>query len=808
MIKCGRGLFGINFGHLLLAGGLIAGVLVAGTGGSTTEALDAGVRLDLTTLLGPADSSDRESTTRDVAADWENVIDQLAERPKLTADAIEDFAAPIELHSDGAVALDLDGVEVQYETKSITFDIIPVVDEQAHILRHVETISLRGESKSGDQLLLSFLNAEGQGWTLSGGNVFPVGKRAWVVRPDFASRSVEISEVVDDAPSPKDPQSEDEVGAPGSRTPDDMSISTNASLSAGNARIDTLGVGLIETGSVGSDRLTSDAAVAAYVAGRNVFNLTMDNSSSSNWTISGVTMKIVGVMMVERAQTVSSTDLDYVKTDIQLQLIASALGADVISGVRVKKWTESGKQICGRSPNPGYAHVFSLHSTCTYSLVHETGHNLDANHSDGHTSGSVRSMQWDSSTSGTNRVMHFSNPDVPFPGPHGPSGTTTRNSAAKIAARAPITAGNRQPPGPSNGHYTPLSKPVRLLDTRFGVGGSNLPFAANEKRQVSAIIASLPPSTREIVVNVTAIPQNSSSGFVQARAYSSIPALMPPLVNYEGGRTTGATTVVRLSQLKTMYLRPLTSTHLVVDVFGYFGSGNSRLFELQDPQRIQNPVTIPAKTDITVSLGSSCPNSQSTTAAVVNITTVNPSGSGYVQAKRVQSDPDGAWSNVNYSGGDVVGNLAFVPVSGNTFALYSHATTTVVVDLVGCFSTQGGGRKYVSLSMPIRRLDTRDAGGPSALGYSAFVDTYVGGGDYNVALMKLTADNGSSGTHFVGYSTWRPLPPTSSVNVAPYAVAGNHTIARSGGNEMVRVRRGPSPGVTDLVVDVFGYFTP
>jgi hypothetical protein len=69
------------------------------------------------------------------------------------------------------------------------------------------------------------------------------------------------------------------------------------------------------------------------------------------------------------------------------------------------------------------------------------------------------------------------------------------------------------------------------------------------------------------------------------------------------------------------------------------------------------------------------------TAAVVNLTAVSPAADGFLTAFPCGSEPPGT-SSVNYLAGEIVANLALVPLAPDgSICVYSYAATDVVVDV-------------------------------------------------------------------------------------------------------------------------------
>ena len=94
-------------------------------------------------------------------------------------------------------------------------------------------------------------------------------------------------------------------------------------------------------------------------------------------------------------------------------------------------------------------------------------------------------------------------------------------------------------------------------------------------------------------------------------------------------------------------------------------------------------------------------------AAMVNLTAVDPCGPGFLTAYACGTTVPLA-SNVNYQRGTTRANLALVVLGQDRhLCVYSYATTDVAVDVSGWLAP-GQGWRYQALT-PSRLVDTRDA---------------------------------------------------------------------------------------------------
>ena len=90
-------------------------------------------------------------------------------------------------------------------------------------------------------------------------------------------------------------------------------------------------------------------------------------------------------------------------------------------------------------------------------------------------------------------------------------------------------------------------------------------------------------------------------------------------------------------------------------------------------------------------------------SVALNVTAVNPSGSGYITVWPAgQTQPNA--SNLNFVGGQTIPNMVIVPLGANgQISLFSSATVDLLVDVLGWFPT---GSSFTGIT-PARLMDTR-----------------------------------------------------------------------------------------------------
>lgn len=202
-------------------------------------------------------------------------------------------------------------------------------------------------------------------------------------------------------------------------------------------------------------------------------------------------------------------------------------------------------------------------------------------------------------------------------------------------------------------------------------------------------------------------------------------------------------------------------------------------------------------------------DSASITAVVVQITTTQTTGPGFITAFPTgQAQP--LASSINWMKADhTITNLVSVPVSqGGDINIFASSSAHVVVDVQGVFTSAAQARagRLVLLDSPARHLDTRDttplnSGSTTVVDLSGLVPATA-----SAAVVNFTSVNNTTAGFVTAYPHGSDRPTTSNLNTpaAPLgaATASQGYIALSDAKFNVYVH-----GTTDLIIDVSGYFT-
>ena len=349
----------------------------------------------------------------------------------------------------------------------------------------------------------------------------------------------------------------------------------------------------------------------------------------------------------------------------------------------------------------------------------------------------------------------------------------------------------------------------RVLDTRAGAGPvtNGLPVTVDLASLVSE-------GTAAVAFNLTATGQ-TGSGYAEV-APADAPTASSTLNWGSPPGTIANGHIAKLSDDGRLEVRVVAtgSAHLVMDITGCFVSptrpgasvfvgGDRRIY---DSRLAEGPLPPGASRRISVNNGVPAPVAPS--AAAVNVTITDTTGSGYLT---VAGAPAGATSTINWSSArQTVANAVIAAVAPDGTVTVTNnsvsGTANVVVDLTGTFApTAAGavGAQFYPMD-PVRSHDSRTADGPLLTGQSRIIGMPVPVDA--TAVATNTTITGTSGRGFL--SVTRPVfsaPTTSTANwyASPTTRANGSIVATEG--DSARAYAG-GDGSTQIVQDVAGYF--
>jgi hypothetical protein len=411
-------------------------------------------------------------------------------------------------------------------------------------------------------------------------------------------------------------------------------------------------------------------------------------------------------------------------------------------------------------------------------------------------------------------------------------------------------------PPPSTGlQYYPLAYPIRLLDTRSGaaacytpgVGFTGYETIKTQPAQVTCQGLTIPSNASAIVGTATALntPQGGN-----LRLYPAGEQLAEVSnVNFVPGRIVSNSFTVKLGTGGAFNIYSYSPSDVIIDVTGYYaapGTGGLYYHQLPNPIRIletrpgesgyQTPGAPLAANSVRLQqagnisyLGVTIP--AAARAITGNATVVN---NGFANGGALRLYPGDinqvvVTENINYVAGQTIPNAFTARLDSNgRFNIYTSATTHVLIDVTGYYSTepaadQNGreGLLFNILPRPFRLLDTRagytacDAPGVKLSAQTVRVQTVRGRTCSNQTVpstAKAIFGNATVVNNFAGasfgnirlYPGEQPLANASNLNYVQGDVMPNSFIVGLGTtNGAMNIW---SYSSTDFIVDVSGYF--
>jgi lysozyme len=377
-------------------------------------------------------------------------------------------------------------------------------------------------------------------------------------------------------------------------------------------------------------------------------------------------------------------------------------------------------------------------------------------------------------------------------GPGGePTGVTDPAPAAVMQMSSPA-------------RYVPV-EPVRFVDTRVGLGGSNA-FTGPLTVQIPDAV---PADATGVVLNASVVDP-SGAGYLRAAAAGTTP--LATALNYSGGQSSTGLVVATMDATRnaTMTLYG-GSGQLVLDVVGYYtaAAGTGGHYVPVTPSRIADSRTgvgIPAGAqhgDVTVLLPDSVP--ADAPGVVLNVSVVEPTHAGYLRVAPAGSVP--TTTALSYPATRSATGLVLTRAAAHAVTVAMHGgEAQLVVDLVGYYDgTSDTGSSFVTAS-PQRILDTRRGLGASGRAVKSVTLTLPESvpADATGAVLNISAV-GPSGKGYLRLAAAGATPTTTAIS---YDMARSTT-----GLALTPIGAGRQITVTvygaavDVVADLVGFHT-
>jgi hypothetical protein len=406
--------------------------------------------------------------------------------------------------------------------------------------------------------------------------------------------------------------------------------------------------------------------------------------------------------------------------------------------------------------------------------------------------------------------------------------------------------------------FYPLPTPVRALETRPGFNGCSTPgtpINANTSftLAVRTGCTGIPANATAVTGNVTVVP-GATGGYLTLFPSSTTQPIVANS-NFKPFEVTNNVFTTGLGAGDGAFkIFASATTEVIVDITGYYappGANGLYFHPLPEPVRLVETRTLPGLTgcikpgapltggqDFAVQGRSpvAAPCNVIPAAAQVlvgNATSVFPATAGFLTL--FPSDAVRPLiASSNYAGADIInGPFAVKLGADGKFKVYTHATTELVIDILGYYSTEasdanGAGLLFNPLDKPVRLLETRpDPGFPLTGCYRP--DAKIIGGTSGIRTQQswgtcegLTIP--TTARAIIGNATVVNVEGAGFMTFYPGNVATAPTVATSnypfpvvfGYNRHFSVGVSPTDGTfkiltqatTDLIVDVAGYFAP
>lgn len=292
-------------------------------------------------------------------------------------------------------------------------------------------------------------------------------------------------------------------------------------------------------------------------------------------------------------------------------------------------------------------------------------------------------------------------------------------------------------------------------------------------------------------------------------------------INYRPGATIANAMVSELGSSGSICVHSSATTHVVVDVDGYFtgngyqGLGPARLLDTRRGHstvdgRASGAGLQAAGNVLALQVGGRAGIATGSSAVALTLTVTGPQSHGHVTVFPCD-EPRPEASTLNHEAGETIANSLVAKVGDDgRMCIYTHAAAHLVVDVNGVFEA----RAFRPLR-PARLLDSRwnhptvdgqAAGiGRRAGGSVVAVDvTGRGGTATNAAAVALnvTVTGATDYGHLTVFPCGSTRPAASTINYGPGDTVANAVVAKVGDGGTVCIF---TVAATHLVVDVSGF---
>ncbi|MGW2873936.1 PKD domain-containing protein [Kitasatospora sp. NPDC001225] len=348
----------------------------------------------------------------------------------------------------------------------------------------------------------------------------------------------------------------------------------------------------------------------------------------------------------------------------------------------------------------------------------------------------------------------------------------------------------------------------RLVDTRQDPnldlrGGAEVPFTVPTGSAPGA--NGVPGNVTTVVLNVTVTDATEDTHLTvwptgQARPITSN-------VNVAAGRTSSNLVTVPIGDAKRIStLLNSGRAEVIVDVVGFYRPNGGDLFTPLAPSRLvdtRESSKLGSGETRAVKVAGVGGVPADATSVVLNLTSTDTATDTHLKVY-AGGGTKPVSSNLNPEPGKDKANQVIVPVGPDgTVNVYNHnGSTHVILDVFGYYSPNG--KATYTPTVPVRLTDTRT--GPFAKP-GPDSTTVVGGipAGARAAVLNVTSTNTTEDSYLTVHAHGAPRPGTSNLNLLAGQTVPNHVTTPVGADGKVDIYN--HVGSTDIIADLFGYFT-
>ena len=355
--------------------------------------------------------------------------------------------------------------------------------------------------------------------------------------------------------------------------------------------------------------------------------------------------------------------------------------------------------------------------------------------------------------------------------------------------------------------YSSLASPVRVYDTRstYNYNGKGQTMSSGSVNTIS-FVGFVPSNAVAVAINVT-VTNTTSSSYLTLYPTGE-PRSPTSSLNWTTGQTIANMSEVRLGDNQSINVFNFSgSADLVVDLQGYYSTSSTSSYVPIAPVRIfdsrnSSPITKSA----VVSLPSGLP--PNLTDAVIQVTGIQPSLPTFLTIYP-DSTTQPSTSNLNLSAGQILGNLAIIPIVDGKIDISNYqGTINVAMDLMGYYETGASNPNLFHPMASIRVLDTRPNspafGTGQTLAPNRSISVVVGTPSNTVAVTGNLTSVTASGPGFLNIGSTQNTSTSNNnfVNINPVA---NFSCPQVSSNGLIYVNNGPIATV-NAIFDITGWF--